>query len=503
MRQILMMDKFESQLYWRVNSVIIHTVEEILASLHKKETKPSDWAKRSFDKIAHLDKQIGAFLTVDVENGLARAHAMDDASSDSLLFGVPYALKDNMCTEGILTTAASRILENYIPPYSATTALKLQDAGGIMVGKTNMDEFAMGSSTETSAFKKTKNPYDVNCVPGGSSGGSAAAVAAGMVPFALGSDTGGSIRQPAAFCGIVGLKPTYGRVSRFGLIAFASSLDQIGPFTRTAKDAAIVLEAISGHDERDSTSAPVEVERFSHGIDEGVKGLRIGIIKDLSSQNGLDKAVKEAVEQAVRVLESAGAEVVEIELPNMKYAVSTYYLIAPAEASSNLARYDGVRYGRRASGDTLLDLYEKSRSEGFGLEVKRRIMIGTYALSSGYYDAYYLRAQKMRTLIRRDFETAFASCDVIITPTSPTTAFRFGNVADNPLQMYLNDIFTIPANLAGLPGVSIPCGMDGKLPIGLQIVGKAFDEKTILRVAHAYENLRGFDMPLPELEGVQ
>lgn len=372
-----------------------------------------------------------------------------------------------------------------------------------MVGKTNLDEFAMGSSTETSAFKKTKNPYATGYVPGGSSGGSAAAVAAGMVPFALGSDTGGSIRQPAAFCGVVGLKPTYGRVSRFGLIAFASSLDQIGPFTRTAKDAALVLEAISGHDARDSTSAPVDVERFIRGIDEGVKGLRIGIIKDLSNQHGLDREVRDATEKAVRVLEQAGAEIVEIALPHMKYAVSTYYLIAPAEASSNLARYDGVRYGRRVEGETLLDMYERTRSEGFGLEVKRRIMIGTYALSSGYYDAYYLRAQKMRTLIRGDYETAFSACDVIVTPTSPTTAFRLGEKTDNPLQMYLNDIFTIPANLAGLPGVNVPCGMAGNLPIGMQIVGKAFDEKTILRVAHAYENLRGFDMPLPELEGAQ
>jgi aspartyl-tRNA(Asn)/glutamyl-tRNA(Gln) amidotransferase subunit A len=483
--------------------MMIHTVEEILASLRKKETKPSEWAKQSFEQIKRLDKQIGAFITVDEEAGMAKAHTLDNSVSDAPLYGIPYALKDNMCTEGMLTTAASRILENYIPPYSATVAQKLNHAGGVMVGKTNMDEFAMGSTTETSAFKKTKNPYDLAYVPGGSSGGSAAAVASGMVPFALGSDTGGSIRQPAAFCGVVGLKPTYGRVSRFGLIAFASSLDQIGPFTRTAKDAALVLEAISGHDERDSTSAPVDVLRFSHGIDEGVKGLRIGILKDLSSEKGLDTKVKEAVERAVRVLEEAGAEVVEIELPHTKYAVSTYYLIAPAEASSNLARYDGVRYGRRVEGETLLELYEKSRSEGFGMEVKRRIMIGTYALSSGYYDAYYLRAQKMRTLIRRDFETAFVNCDVIITPTSPTTAFQLGDKVDNPLQMYLNDIFTIPANLAGLPGVSVPCGMDGQLPIGLQIIGKAFDEKTILRVAHAYENLRGFDLPLPELEGVR
>jgi aspartyl-tRNA(Asn)/glutamyl-tRNA(Gln) amidotransferase subunit A len=481
----------------------IHTVAEMLESLRKKETQPSDWAKQSFAQIAHLDEQIGAFITVNEENGMAQAKAINNHAAEAPFHGIPYALKDNMCTEGLRTTAASRILENYIPPYSSTVALKLKQAGGVMVGKTNMDEFAMGSTTETSAFKQTKNPYNLEFVPGGSSGGSAAAVAAGMVPFALGSDTGGSIRQPAAFCGVVGLKPTYGRVSRYGLIAFASSLDQIGPFTRTAKDAALVLEAISGHDERDSTSAPVAVERFSQGIEEGVKGLKVGILKDLSSAKGLDAKVKEAVEKAVQVLESAGAEIVEIELPHMKYAVSTYYLLAPAEASSNLSRYDGVRYGRRVEGESLLEMYEKSRSEGFGMEVKRRIMIGTYALSSGYYDAYYLRAQKMRTLIRRDFEAAFTSCDVVITPTTPTTAFRLGDKMDNPLQLYLNDIFTIPANLAGLPGVSVPCGMDGELPIGLQIIGKAFAEQTILRVAHAYENLRGFAIPLPELEGVR
>ncbi|MCL6594321.1 MAG: Asp-tRNA(Asn)/Glu-tRNA(Gln) amidotransferase subunit GatA [Alicyclobacillus sp.] len=343
----------------------------------------------------------------------------------------------------------------------------------------------------------TRNPYDVQRVPGGSSGGSAAAVAAGLVPYALGSDTGGSIRQPAAFCGVVGLKPTYGRVSRYGLIAFASSLDQIGPFTRTAEDAAYVLQAIAGHDPLDSTSAPEPVDDYVNGLEQGVKGLRLGVVRNIDS-DGLDPEVAQAVARAVDSLRAAGAEVVDVELPHADYAVATYYLIAPAEASSNLARYDGVRYGRRVEAGSLLEMYERTRSEGFGIEVKRRIMIGTYALSSGYYDAYYLRAQKMRTLIRRDYEAAFAQCDVIVSPTAPTTAFRLGEKLDNPLQMYLNDLYTIPANLAGLPGISVPCGMsqDG-LPIGLQLVGRAFDERTLLRVAHAYEQLRGFELPLP------
>lgn len=480
----------------------IHTIKQMLESIRKKESEPVEWVKKSFHEIHRLDKQVGAFLTLDEERAIERAKRLNPTDTSALLYGIPYALKDNICTEGLRTTAASRILAQYIPPYSATVAHQLVHAGGVLVGKTNMDEFAMGSSTETSAYRKTHNPYDMNHVPGGSSGGSAAAVAAGMVPFALGSDTGGSIRQPAAFCGVVGLKPTYGRVSRFGLIAFASSLDQIGPFTRTAEDAAIVMQAMGGHDVKDSTSAPVETEDFTDGIDAGVKGLRIGILRNIATE-GLHPSVKEAVDNAVKRLADVGAEVVEIDFPHLDYAVSTYYLLAPAEASSNLARYDGVRYGHRADTDTLIEMYEKTRSEGFGMEVKRRIIIGTYALSSGYYDAYYLRAQQMRTLIRQDFISAFENCDVIITPTTPTTAFAFGEKVDNPLQMYLNDIYTIPANLAGLPGVSVPCGMLNGLPIGLQILGQAFDEKTILRVAHTYEQVRGFNLPLPELEGVK
>jgi aspartyl-tRNA(Asn)/glutamyl-tRNA(Gln) amidotransferase subunit A len=478
----------------------IHTLKEVMDSLRKGESQPSEWAKHSLDEIKRLDKKVGAFLYVDEEAVMARAKSLDSAKTASTVFGVPYALKDNMCTEGVPTTAASRILEGYIPPYSATVAEKLKQHGGVMVGKTNLDEFAMGSSTENSAYQKTLNPYGLDRVPGGSSGGSAAAVAAGMVPFALGSDTGGSIRQPAAFCGVVGLKPTYGRVSRYGLIAFASSLDQIGPFTRTVEDSAYVLQAISGHDPMDSTSAPNPVEDYVAHLEGGVKGLKIGIVTDIDSE-GLDGEVRAAVDKAIETLRAAGAEVVEVTLPHSKYAVATYYLVAPAEASSNLARYDGVRYGKRAAGETLMEMYQRTRSEGFGLEVKRRIMIGTYALSSGYYDAYYLSAQKTRTLIRRDYDEAFAKCDVILTPTTPTTAFKFGEKVDNPLQMYLNDIYTIPANLAGLPGISVPCGQsaDG-LPIGLQMIGQAFDEKTVLRVAHAYEQLRGFEMSVPEVQ---
>lgn len=477
----------------------IHTVKEIMESLQLRETQPSDWARRSLDEIQRLDKHVGAFLHIDGDRTMARANELDVNHESFTLFGIPYALKDNMCTEGVPTTAASKILEGYIPPYSATVAEKLQSQGGILVGKTNLDEFAMGSSTENSAYQKTRNPYGLDRVPGGSSGGSAAAVAAGMVPFALGSDTGGSIRQPAAFCGVVGLKPTYGRVSRFGLIAFASSLDQIGPFTRTTEDSAYVLQAISGHDPLDSTSAPNPIDDYVGQLAGGVRGLRIGIVTDIDS-TGLDPEVRAAVDKSIETLRAAGAEVVEVTLPHSQYAVATYYLVAPAEASSNLSRYDGVRYGKRVSGETLMEMYQRTRSEGFGMEVKRRIMIGTYALSSGYYDAYYLQAQKTRTLIRRDYDVAFEKCDVILTPTTPTTAFRFGEKVDNPLQMYLNDIYTIPANLAGLPGISVPCGLskDG-LPIGLQIIGQAFDEQTVLRVAHAYEQLRGFAMSVPEV----
>ncbi|QRF22725.1 Asp-tRNA(Asn)/Glu-tRNA(Gln) amidotransferase subunit GatA [Alicyclobacillus sp. TC] len=473
----------------------MQTVKEIIRSLQSGESKPSEWVELSIQQIERAESSIQSFLSVQPEMAIQQAKKLDESQPSGSLYGVPYALKDNICTEGLRTTAASRILENYIPPYSATVAEKLQNENAVLVGKTNLDEFAMGSSTENSAFQKTHNPHRLGFVPGGSSGGSAAAVAANMVPFALGSDTGGSIRQPAAFCGVVGLKPTYGRVSRFGLIAFASSLDQIGPFTQTVEDAALVLEAISGYDPHDSTSAKHETERFSQALTGDIKGMRVGVLPQ-DALHGLDNGVADALQNAIRTLSSAGAEIVEIDLPHQSYAVATYYLIAPAEASSNLARYDGVRYGRRASGETLLEMYEKTRSEGFGLEVKRRIMIGTYALSSGYYDAFYKRAQKMRTLIRQDYEKAFAKCDVILTPTTPTTAFRMGEKLESPLQMYLNDIFTIPANLAGLPGISVPCGKVDGLPVGMQLVGRAFDEATLLRVAHAYEQLRGFSVQL-------
>ncbi|MCY0888737.1 MAG: Asp-tRNA(Asn)/Glu-tRNA(Gln) amidotransferase subunit GatA [Alicyclobacillaceae bacterium] len=480
----------------------METVKQIQESLAKRETKPSEWVAKALQQIDAHDGQIGAFLTVNREQALAAAKRLDEAETEQAerggpqpLLGIPYALKDNICTEGLRTTAASRILENYIPPYSATVLHRLEAAGGVLVGKTNMDEFAMGSSTETSAFQVTHNPHRVGHVPGGSSGGSAAAVAANMVPFALGSDTGGSIRQPAAFCGVVGVKPTYGRVSRYGLIAFASSLDQIGPFTQTVEDAAIVLNAICGFDPLDSTSTQRKAERFDEDLAAGVRGLRVGVLRH-AVDGGVDAGVAAAFQKAMEVLKDAGAELVEMDLPHLDYAVATYYLLAPAEASSNLARYDGVRYGRRVEAATLLDMYEKSRSEGFGREVKRRIMIGTYALSSGYYDAYYLRAQKMRTLIRQDFTEAFATCDVIASPTVPTPAFAIGEKVDNPLQMYLNDIFTIPANLAGLPGISVPCGAVDGLPVGLQLVGQAFAEKTLLRVAYAYEQMRGFERPL-------
>jgi aspartyl-tRNA(Asn)/glutamyl-tRNA(Gln) amidotransferase subunit A len=477
----------------------IHSVKEIVTSLQRKESKPSEWTELALGMIEQHDSRIGAFLTVDGDRALAHAKRLDEQAPDGELYGVPYALKDNICTKDLRTTAASRFLENYLPPYNATVAERLAAQRGILVGKTNMDEFAMGSSTENSAFQKTRNPYDTERVPGGSSGGSAAAVAAGMVPFALGSDTGGSIRQPASYCGVVGLKPTYGRVSRYGLIAFASSLDQIGPFTRTVEDAAYVLQSISGHDPLDSTSAAESVPDFVDGLDGGVEGLRIGIVTNLE-EHGIDAQVKEAVAQAVRALEGAGAEVVEVKLPHLRYAVATYYLIAPAEASSNLARYDGVRYGHRAAGETLTAMYQQTRSEGFGMEVKRRIMIGTYALSSGYYDAYYRRAQQVRTRIREDFDQAFEQCDVIVMPTTPTTAFRLGEKVDNPLQMYLNDIFTIPANLAGLPALSVPCGVSSEgLPIGVQFLAHWWDEATLLRVGHTYEQVRGFSMPLPRM----
>lgn len=464
------------------------SVREMADRVRAGEVKPSELTEAVLARIRETEGKIRAFLHMDEEAAMSRARGLDGRAGEArgLLFGVPGAVKDNLCTAGVRTTCASRILANYVPPYTATAVCKLEEHGAVLVGKTNMDEFAMGSSTENSAFQKTANPWDLNRVPGGSSGGSAAAVAAGQVPFALGSDTGGSIRQPAAFCGVVGLKPTYGRVSRYGLVAFASSLDQIGPITRTVEDAALVLRAIAGRDPRDSTSAPVEVPDWTANLTGEVKGMRLAVPREYIGE-GTDPAVAEAVKRAVETLAGLGAVVEEVSLPHTKYAVAVYYLIAPAEASSNLARYDGVRYGVRVEGDNLIDMYGRTRSQGFGPEVKRRIMLGTYALSSGYYDAYYLRAQKVRTLIRRDFEAVFERFDAVVAPTAPTTAFRFGEKIEDPLTMYLNDVLTIPVNLAGLPAISVPCGLAGGLPVGLQVIGKPFDEATVLRVAHAYE----------------
>jgi aspartyl-tRNA(Asn)/glutamyl-tRNA(Gln) amidotransferase subunit A len=404
------------------------------------------------------------------------------------LGGVPVAIKDVMSTRGVRTTAGSKILGNYIPPFDCTAVARMEAAGAVVVGKTNCDEFAMGSSNENSAFRPVRNPHDLTRVPGGSSGGSAAAVAADMAVVALGSDTGGSIRQPASFCGVVGLMPTYGRVSRYGLIAFASSLDHIGPLTRTVKDAAIVLRTTAGRDPMDATSADLAVPDYVAELEKPVRGLKLGVAKEYFGE-GLDDEVRHAVESAIDKLQSLGCEIVPVSLPHTPYAIPTYYVIATAEASANLARYDGVRYGYRAAGvKSLSEIYRRSRDEGFGAEVKRRIMLGTYALSAGYYDAYYLKAQKVRTLLTRDFEEAFGKVDAIVTPTSPTAAFRLGEKSNDPLAMYLADIYTVTADLAGIPGISIPCARTKeKLPIGLQILGKHFDESTVLRVAHAYE----------------
>ncbi|HEY6909492.1 MAG TPA: Asp-tRNA(Asn)/Glu-tRNA(Gln) amidotransferase subunit GatA [Myxococcales bacterium] len=443
-------------------------------------------------RIGALDGRVHAFLRLTEKGARAAARAAGQrrAAGKPLgpLDGVPVALKDIFCMEGVETTCGSKILQGYVPPYDATVVRKLKQAGAVIVGKLNMDEFAMGSSTENSAFGPTMNPWDLTRTPGGSSGGSAAAVAARMVAGALGTDTGGSIRQPAALVGCAGLKPTYGRVSRFGVIAFASSLDQVGPLAQDVRGVAQLLSAIAGHDESDQTSSPRPAPDYAAALSRGASGLRIGVPREYFGE-GLAKEVEKAVRAGIDRLRGAGCEIREISLPNSPHAIATYYIVATAEASSNLARYDGVRYGHRASAATqLLEMYEKTRAEGFGAEVKRRIMLGTYALSAGYYDAYYLRAQKVRALIRRDFDEAFAGVDAVLSPTSPTTAFRLGEKMDDPLAMYLNDVYTVPANLAGLPGISVPCGFDSRgLPVGLQLIGKPFDEETLLRIAHAAE----------------
>jgi len=442
--------------------------------------------------LTQIDKsKVQAYVTITKEEAIKQAKAADEKIKSNKdiapLTGIPIAIKDNMCTKGTLTTCSSKILANYIPPYDATIVTKLKQAGAVIIGKTNMDEFAMGSSTENSGLHITRNPHDPNRVPGGSSGGSAAAVAAHECIMATGSDTGGSIRQPASFCGVVGFKPTYGRVSRYGLVAFASSLDQIGPLTKDVTDTAIMMNIIAGHDPIDSTSAELPVPDYQNALVNNIKGTKIGYIKELMGK-GIDKEVKQAVEIALKRFQELGAKLIEISLPSFEHAVATYYLIAPAEASSNLARYDGVKFGHRSKeAKDLLTMYYNTRAEGFGNEVKRRIMIGTYALSAGYYDAYYLKALKVRTLIKQDFEKAFKKCDVLISPASPTVAFKIGEKCDDPLAMYLSDIATIPINLAGLPAISLPCGFADKMPIGLQIIGKAFDEETVLKTAFTYE----------------
>jgi aspartyl-tRNA(Asn)/glutamyl-tRNA(Gln) amidotransferase subunit A len=466
--------------------------------------------ERSLDRIKQLEPSLSAFNTVIAERALDRARALDAAgTSTGPLHGVPIAIKDNMCTTGVPTTASSKILAGFVPPYSATVVERLEQAGAIIVGKTNLDEFAMGSSTENSALGPSKNPWDVTRTPGGSSGGSAVAVASRMVPLALGSDTGGSIRQPAGLCGITGLKPTYGRVSRYGLLAFASSLDQIGPFTLTADDAALVFSVIGGFDAHDSTSSAEPMPDLTAALNGDVTGLRIGVPRAFLG-DGVDAPILSAYDAALATLSARGATLVDIELPHAGYGIPVYYLICTAEASSNLARYDGVRYGYRTKlekEDGLLQMYERTRDEGFGPEVKRRIMLGTYVLSAGYYDAYYLKAQQVRTLLRQDYDRAFERVDMIATPTTPTPAFKLGEKTSDPVQMYLNDIFTVSANLTGLPSISIPCGFAGsrepaaetRLPIGLQLTGRAFDEATILRAADAYQRDTSFHLDQPPI----
>jgi aspartyl-tRNA(Asn)/glutamyl-tRNA(Gln) amidotransferase subunit A len=480
------------------------TIHELRDMLARGETTSRKITESVLDRIKTVDGQVRAYLTLVGDEALASADKADEerrsASPRAPVHGIPVAIKDNMCTEGIRTTCASKILERFVPPYDASVVARLKSDGCVIPGKVNMDEFAMGSSTENSGYFITRNPWDLERIPGGSSGGSAAAVAAGECIAALGSDTGGSIRQPAACCGVVGLKPTYGRVSRYGLVAFASSLDQIGPITKDVTDAAILMNIIAGHDPRDSTSADVPVPDYTKSLVRDVKGMKVGIPREYFIE-GMDPEVDRAVRDAIKALEGLGAAVVDVSLPHTGFAVATYYILATSEASSNLARYDGVKYGFRAQGaKDLLDMYRKSRSQGFGPEVKRRIMLGTYALSAGYYDAYYRKGQQVRTLIKRDFDEAFREVDVIATPTAPTAAFKIGEKSADPLQMYLSDIFTISVNLAGIPGISIPCGFTSTgLPIGLQLLGRHFDEESIFRAAHAYEQSTEWHTKRPSL----
>jgi aspartyl-tRNA(Asn)/glutamyl-tRNA(Gln) amidotransferase subunit A len=480
------------------------SIRELHQQLVSKTRSAIEITQAYLDRIEAIDPQVGSFLNVTADRALAQAAQIDGkiaaGEEIGLLGGIPIGIKDNLCTRGVTTTCASKMLANFVPPYESTVTQKLADAGMVMVGKTNMDEFAMGGSTETSAFQITANPWDLDRVPGGSSGGSAAAVAAGECVVSLGSDTGGSIRQPASFCGIVGLKPTYGLVSRFGLVAFASSLDQIGPFSQTVEDTAILLGAIAGYDAQDATSLKVEVPDYTQFLTPDLKGKKVGLIKETFGA-GLDPEVEAATRTAIDQLQALGAEIVEISCPRFRYGIAAYYIIAPCEASANLARYDGVKYGTRVeNAENLMDMYVRTRSDNFGDEVKRRIMIGTYALSAGYYDAYYLQAQKVRTLIKQDFEAAFAQVDVLVSPTAPTTAFKIGENTSDPLKMYLNDLMTIPINLAGLPGLSLPCGFDNAgMPIGLQIVGNVLREDQVLQTAFAYEQATQWHQQQPKL----
>ncbi|MCG7345645.1 Asp-tRNA(Asn)/Glu-tRNA(Gln) amidotransferase subunit GatA [Sporosarcina sp. ACRSL] len=477
------------------------TAAELQALLHNREVSVKEVTEDSFKQIAALDGQVKAFLTLTEEEALARAEELDNGPKEDRgpLFGLPIGIKDNIVTKGTATTCASKMLENFVPVYNATAVEKVNEAGMISVGKLNMDEFAMGSTTERSAFQTTHNPWNLDCVPGGSSGGSAAAVAAGEVPFSLGTDTGGSVRQPAAFCGVVGMKPTYGRVSRSGLVAFASSLDQIGPITRTVEDNALLLNAISGLDHRDSSSSPQQVPDFRAALTGDIKGLRIAVPKEYLGE-GIEEDVKDKVRASLKVLESLGATIGEVSLPHSKYASPTYYTIATAEASSNLARFDGIRYGYRSEGAKNLDeIYTRSRAEGFGTEVKKRILYGTYALSADHHEELYVKAMKVRTLIAQDFASVFDNYDVIVGPTSATTAYEIGGAMKDQVTLYANDILTVSVNLAGIPAISIPCGFSNGLPVGLQIIGKHFDEATLYRVAHAFEQATDFHKRTPSI----
>ncbi|MGI2909086.1 Asp-tRNA(Asn)/Glu-tRNA(Gln) amidotransferase subunit GatA [Tolypothrix sp. VBCCA 56010] len=483
------------------------SIRELHTQLIKKERSAVEITQEALDRIQALEPKLHSFLCVTAQRALEQARKVDAkiaaGEEIGMLAGIPIGIKDNMCTKDIPTTCASRILENFVPPYESTVTQKLADADAVMVGKTNLDEFAMGGSTETSAYHLTANPWDLSRVPGGSSGGSAAAVAAEECVVSIGSDTGGSIRQPASFCGVVGMKPTYGLVSRYGLVAFASSLDQIGPFGRSVEDTAILLQAIAGHDPKDSTSLKVEIPNYAASLKPDLKlkeKLRIGIIKETFGE-GLDSQVEQAVNKAIEQLQHLGAEIDVVSCPRFRYGLPSYYIIAPCEASANLARYDGVKYGLRApDADNLLSMYTRTRATGFGAEVKRRIMIGTYALSAGYYDAFYLKAQKVRTLIKEDFENAFQQFDVLVCPTAPSTAFKAAEKTTDPLSMYLVDLMTIPVNLAGLPGLSVPCGFDNNgLPIGLQLISNVLREDQLFQVAYAYEQSTSWHLNKPKL----